>query len=562
MNLCQNSICDSQEIDIYEKTKIHTQRYQKLLILLKKVFNHSNFRPKQYEIINKILKKEDVCAILPTGYGKSLTYLIPAIYTRKTAFVVSPLISLMDDQLIVYNKQLKKFGLKCCCFNSKIQNKKELLEEIIANKYSVVYVTPESLPKLKETILLIEEKNGISLFAIDEAHCISQFGHDFRPSYRELSYLKNILPHIPILAVTATATLPVSKDIIHVLGLKINKAITTSFNRTNLYIEVNKKSKIQNDIIPLLKKYNVPTIIYCVSRKETEIISKSLKSLGFKSRFYHAKMDDKKKLNVHNNFLIDKIQIVVATLAFGMGINKPNVGLVIHYGCPKNLENYYQEIGRAGRNGDPAYCYMFYSRKDFATQAHMINSSNNSQYISNQKELLEQMVEYCTQSKLCRRYILLSYFNDVGISNKCKLCDICNGKVPLIEIKYTKQNVTLEVKYVLELIESLLDRSYGSIMYINILRGSNDKRLNSDMKSHELYGKGKNKTVMWWRELFEKMTKLDLIKYVSIRGSLAKQVIKITHSGQNWLSNYILKDIYPDNNDKYNLENLDMENIT
>lgn len=521
-------------MDPYEKSKSSTVRHKKLLVLLKKIFGHDSFRPRQYEIINRIINGEDICAIQPTGLGKSLCYQLPAIYLDRPAIIISPLISLMDDQRMI----LEELGITSCCYNSNVMLKNKMKRDIMQAKYQFVYITPESLVSMKTFLVELEEKQGISLIAIDEAHCISSYGFDFRKAYRELTFLKEILPKIPILAVTATATTIVGKDICKVLNMKTTEPIKASFDRPNLYIEVRTKSKdISQDIIPIIHKYgDEPIIIYCISRKETVKIAEILKVHKIKCGIYHALLNVDEKLQTHHDFINNKIKVVVATIAFGMGINKSNVRSVIHYGSPKNLEGYYQEIGRAGRDGEKAYCFLFYNKRDFMIQKHFIEQINDTAYKKVQYKLLEVMERF-VQTKLCRRKILLEYFDDNAV-NHCDFCDNCcgNNKPMEVEIITTEQDVQAESKMLIDLIESVSDsgKNFGLNMYINVLRGSANKSINETMRKNKFYGRGKHKSASWWKELGDNLVTLGYLQMVHVRGKFMMQVVKVTKQGLTW----------------------------
>ena len=330
-------------MDRYEKSKLETKRYQKIKELVKIVYGFDEFRPRQYEVINRIIRGIDTCLIMKTGGGKSFLYQVPAIYLGKPAVIVTPLVSLMEDQKL----GLDSLGITSCCYNSNVVDKDLMLDEIIEGKYQFVYITPESIVNLKFFLMNMHEKIGISLVAVDEAHCISSFGFAFRKAYREINFLKDLLPNVPILAVTATATSEVAEDICKVLKFKKVDPIITGFDRPNLFLEVKRKSKkMERDIVPLLKVHeNEPVIIYCVTRNDTEKAAQILTTCGIECGIYHAGLDARTKSNTHKQFLSGKLNVVAATTAFGMGINKPNVRAVIHYGAPRNIEGYYQEIG-------------------------------------------------------------------------------------------------------------------------------------------------------------------------------------------------------------------------
>ena len=522
-------------MDSYEKSKKNTRRYQKIKVLLKTIYGYDNFKPKQYEIINRIISGEDVCAILPTGYGKSLTFQIPALYLDKPAIIVSPLISLMDDQRII----LDNLGISSCCYNSNVTNKSKMKDEIMNCEYKFVYITPESIENMYDFLVKLNDQHGISLMAIDEAHCISSYGFDFRKSYRKLTDLKEILPDVPLLAITATATNVVCQDICKVLNLNTRKPIKTSFDRPNLYLEVRRKSSsMVNDILPIIKDHEDKSIIiYCLTKKDTFNICSILKLHHIKCGMYHAGLPTEEKMQTHQDFLKNDIRVIVATIAFGMGINKPDVRVVVHYGSPKNIEGYYQEIGRAGRDGKKAYCYAFYNFRDFKIQESFIANCEDSTYQKSQLKLLEQIKYYITTTTQCRRQILLEYF-DEDYDHSCGMCDICTGsKLKNEEIQpiNTTQNIQHEAKLLICLIESMKYKSFGITMYINILRASNNKSVNEKLKRSRFFGAGKHKSVAWWKEVSDKLIEKGFLQKVYIKGGqYAVQIIKVTREGITW----------------------------
>ncbi len=401
-----------------------TSRYISALSILNNVFHYNAFRPHQYDIINDILDEHDVIAIMHTGYGKSTCFQLPPLLSGELAIVISPLLALMADQ----KRILDNLNVACCCYNSSIglREKRTIERDLIAGKYHVLYITPESMIKSYNLIDKVYSTQGICLVAIDEAHCISSYGFDFRPSYRELHQIRNYLPNVPILAVTATATERVINDIKTVMKMATDCAIIkTSFDRPNLTLHVNSMTNYpDNYMASLIKSMNGSSIVYCLTKNDTEKIAIMLANNGIMCAPYHAGLSNSTRTHVQTNFMNGVYKCIIATIAFGMGINKPDVRIVIHYGCPQNIESYYQEIGRAGRDGNPADCYLFFRKKDFVIQKKLIEGIQNIEYKHTRMELLQHMGRYINIGT-CRRRYILQYFGENIAKNLCNKCDNC-----------------------------------------------------------------------------------------------------------------------------------------
>ena len=384
---------------------------------LKQNFGFEKFRPNQEKIINTILSGQDTLAIMPTGGGKSICFQLPALLFPGITIVISPLIALMKDQV----DSLKTNGIQACYINSSQSNEEQLLnlQNLNENKIKLLYVAPESLSYLENAFTQLT----ISLIAIDEAHCISSWGHDFRPAYTNLGYLKNRFPSTPILALTATADKATRKDISTQLNLKNAKLFISSFDRKNLSLEVRPALDRVKQIIDFInKKPTESGIIYCLSRKTTEELSEKLQKVGINAKAYHAGLDNAVRSKTQDDFINDDCQVVCATIAFGMGIDKSNVRWVIHYNLPKNIEGYYQEIGRAGRDGLASETILFESYGDVIQLQKFASQGLNAEV---QLAKLERMKQYA-DALSCRRKILLSYFGEL-VTENCGNCDICKN---------------------------------------------------------------------------------------------------------------------------------------
>ncbi|MFT4033086.1 MAG: DNA helicase RecQ [Siphonobacter sp.] len=391
--------------------------------VLKDYFGYGAFRPLQAEIIDTILAGKDCLVLMPTGGGKSVCYQVPALLLDGLTVVVSPLIALMQDQV----QGLLANGVPAAFLNSTLSTHEQesVIWKIKLGELKLLYISPERL--FSGSFLEWLASLPIRLFAIDESHCISFWGHDFRPEYTQLYRLKESFPAVPIVALTATADKVTRKDILNQLGIEDAPTFIASFDRPNLSLSVLPGRKRLEQIEDFLDKHpNQAGIIYCLSRKTTENIAASLLNAGFQAKHYHAGCDAAYRSQTHTEFLKDDIQIIVATIAFGMGIDKSNVRWVIHYNLPKNVESFYQEIGRAGRDGQPADTVLFYSYQDVIQQTEMIQKSEQAAY---QKELLlaklDRMKQYA-QADICRRRILISYFNE-SVGKDCGNCDVCRN---------------------------------------------------------------------------------------------------------------------------------------
>jgi len=392
--------------------------------LLKKHFGFDAFRPLQKEIIERVLLKKDSVVLMPTGGGKSLCFQLPALMLEGVAIVISPLISLMKDQV----DGLCANGISADCINSSLTPAKiyEVMEKARSGALKIIYIAPErlSVPGFEDFLHTL----CINVIAIDEAHCISQWGHDFRPDYRNLTVLRQNFPNIPIIALTATATEEVRDDIVRQLSLNDHQIFISSFNRPNLSYEVMPKKNSFVSIFGLLRDYkDASVIIYCFSRNDTQTLVEKLNNFGLKAVAYHAGLNAKNRKENQEKFINDEVNIIVATIAFGMGIDKPDVRLVIHHSLPKSIEGYYQETGRAGRDGLPARCVLFFSYADKFKQDYFINNITDDGERRKAQENLSQVLRYGDLHS-CRRKFLLNYFNEDFRDKNCGNCDICAEK--------------------------------------------------------------------------------------------------------------------------------------
>ena len=390
---------------------------QNLLEKLKSNFGYDSFRLEQQTIIENILAKKDTLVIMPTGGGKSICFQLPALFFEGITLVISPLIALMKDQV----DSLKANGISSTYYNSsQSSEEQQAVFDAIANKtIKLLYVAPESLSLLQNIL----NQNYISCIAIDEAHCISAWGHDFRPSYKQLSFLKKSLPDVPIVALTATADKATQEDIMEQLAISHATRFVSSFNRENISLEVRPANDRVKQIINFIQKRpNDSGIVYCLSRKATEQLAGKLKQNGIDAKSYHAGLSFEERAKTQEDFIKDETQIICATIAFGMGIDKSNVRWVIHYNMPKNIEGYYQEIGRAGRDGLPSQALLFHSYADVIQLRQFIANTGNKEV---QDAKLDRMKQFA-EATVCRRKILLSYFGEL-IQENCGNCDVCDN---------------------------------------------------------------------------------------------------------------------------------------
>lgn len=432
---------------------------------LKQYFGYDSFRPQQAEIIDTVMAGNDCLVLMPTGGGKSVCFQIPAILREGLTVVISPLIALMKDQV----EALRVNGIKAAFLNSSLSSdeQNQVMWQAKVGELKLLYIAPERLFS-GNTFEFLRDWN-VSLFAIDESHCISSWGHDFRPEYRQLNALKKYFPEVPVIALTATADRVTRRDILKQIGIEEAQTFVASFDRPNLSLNVLPgRGRIQQ-IQTFLKKHNGQAgIIYCLSRKGTETVTASLQKAGFEAEFYHAGLPSEKRSKVQDQFLRDDIQIIVATVAFGMGIDKSNVRWVIHYNLPSNVESFYQEIGRAGRDGSPSDTVLFYSYMDIITRQDMISNSDQSE---EQKELLNaklnRMKQYA-EADICRRRILLSYFNE-AVEQDCGNCDVCQNPRSRFDATVIAQKALSGIARTKERV------AMG--MLIDILRGSRNRNV-------------------------------------------------------------------------------------
>lgn len=422
--------------------------------LLKNHFGYDTFRPNQETIICDILQGKDLLAIMPTGGGKSLCFQIPALALSGTAIVISPLIALMKDQV----DALKANGISATFFNSSqsadVQN--EVLQNLKKEKLSLLYVAPESLPLLMPHLSIA----SVSLFAIDEAHCISAWGHDFRPAYKQLGKLKTDFPTVPVVAFTATADRATQDDILKELCIPNAEIHLASFDRKNLFLEVRPGANRLKQIFQFLNLHaNESGIIYCLSRKSTEILANKLNAQGFTAQAYHAGLDSEERTRIQDDFVNDRTSIIVATIAFGMGIDKSNVRWVIHYNMPKNIESYYQEIGRSGRDGLSSHTLLFYSYADVIQLRKFIEGTPTETF---QLAKLERMQQFA-ESYSCRRIALLNYFGE-HIFENCGNCDNCKSPPQYVDGTVLAQKVCSAV--------TRLNEEVALGMLVDVLRGA------------------------------------------------------------------------------------------
>ena len=467
---------------------------------LKKHFGYDSFRPMQEEIIKAVLEKKDCLVLMPTGGGKSITFQLPALMQDGITIVVSPLIALMKDQV----DSLTSSGISAAFINSSqsLAENSGIEKKILEGKVKLLYVSPEKL--VTEIFYNFLKQLKVNLFAIDEAHCISQWGHSFRPEYTKLKFLKHYYPDIPIIALTATADKITAGDILKQLKLVNPEFFISSFDRKNLSLNVMSGVNRFEKILAFIKKRPGESgIIYCLSRKSTEEISEKLRANGIDAKFYHAGMTSDERTKVQTSFINDNTKIICATIAFGMGIDKSNVRYVVHYNMPKNIEGYYQEIGRAGRDGLKSDTIMFYSFRDVMVYRDFISKNEDSSNNAIEIAKLERMQEFA-EAQTCRRKMLLSYFGE-HLAEDCGNCDVCKNPPEQFDGTVAAQKALSAV--------FRLEQKVGMSMLIDVLRGSGKREImEKGYDKIKTYGVGRDINPEDWQQILMQLINQGLLE--------------------------------------------------